>query len=119
VNDEPMELLSRRIARKKNEVQPADTLREKYLRVLATPDGMDVFTDIMLRAYWVGTLDNPSKVALHNLANELFAFVTDTERGGDYETPAYSAMLRAAIGSALPPTKPPNIREGAHDRGRP
>lgn len=98
--------------------EQAVELREKYLRVAATPDGMDVIIDILLRAYWVGTLDNPSKVALHNLANEIVAFMTDTMGGGDYQTPMYASMLRAAIGRAMIPAQPPQFPKGARDRGR-
>lgn len=108
----PMELKSRR----RPEVESGElTIQEKYRIVAGTPAGFDVLLDILLRAYWVGTLDNQSKVVLHNFANELVAVLSGTEEGGDFETEAYRAMLRGAIAKVVIPGRPPQIRTEAHD----
>ena len=93
-------------------------LRDKYLRVFSGPDGLDVLTDIMLRLCWQGTLDSDTKVILHNAANELFAFLTGTMTGGDYNTDAYQSQLRSAIGREYLTGGPPQIKTGVRDSAR-
>ena len=111
----PMDLKSRRAPQVDSAEVP---IEEKYRIVAGTPDGFDVILDILLRLFWIGTLNNDSKVILHNAANEIIAILSGTEEGGDFETEAYRGMLRAAIKKAAVPAKPPKLRTEAHDSGR-
>ena len=92
-----------------------DSIRDKALRVFSSEDGMDVLTDLMVRLYRWGTLDNTPKTVLHNFSEEYMGFLTGAT-GVDFEVAR--PQLRAAMGNLIVPEKPPMIKEGAHDIAR-